>query len=505
MAAMAFQAEAAVGDYTKQHPLLFGIDMDYPPMEYVDAQGKPSGYDVEFTTELMRRLNIPFTFSPNTWENISDDVLSGNVDLGMMVYSPYRKDSTNYSKAVFRLYYQIVYPKKDTSRFDVRNLANKHVAYMSSRPVRDTLTRVGAILHETTDLSKATIDLSKGKYDAVVCYRYQAKYLLNKYKLANLEAEDITLAAREYCYVSHDKQLIDAINVELAKMEQEGVVDDIYGDVYSSFDGINIPAWIWYLLVALIFVFLIVFIVGQQVYQRRLRLEMRRAQLGEQMKTAFLGNVSHALRTPLNAIIGFSDILKEDDGVLPPDERRHLSHLINDNGRQLLYFVNELLELSDIEGHELQLNRSEVTLDEVMNGYADEVRGKLAEGVTLQVDGHVDCHVIIDEQMMRLVTMHFLENAVRHTSKGTVTLIYRVADGQMYIAVKDTGKGVPEALRENIFNILTDKAAYVQDVMPGLGMTICKAIVERCGGHIGLETPAEGGALFWHSVPVRVV
>ena len=107
--------------------------------------------------------------------------------------------------------------------------------------------------------------------------------------------------------------------------------------------------------------------------------------------------------------------------------------------------------------------------------------------------------------MMRLVTMHFLENAARNTQQGTITLIYRVTNGQMYIAVKDTGKGVPEALRKNIFNILVDKAAYVQDEIPGLGLTICKTIVERCGGSIGLEQIPNGGSLFWHTVPVRFV
>lgn len=505
MTAMAFRVEAAVSDYTKQHPLLFGIDMDYPPMEYIDVQGKPSGYDVEFTYKLMKRLDIPFTFSPNTWENISGDVLSGNVDLAMMVYSPYRKDSTNYSKAVFRLYYQIVYQKKSASRFDVRNLTDKRVAYMASRPVRDTLTRVGAILYETKDLSKAVIDLSKGKYDAVVCFRYQAKYLLKKHKLTSLATEDLTLAPREYCYVSHDKQLIDAIDVELMKMKSEGVVDDVYGDIYPSFDGVNIPVWIWYLLVSLVFVFMVIFIVGQQIYQRRLRHEMERAQLGERMKTTFLGNITHALRTPLNAIIGFSDVLKEDDGSMPLQDRQHLSGLINDSGRQLLYFIEEILELSNMQGNELKLNRSKVTLNEVMRGYAEEMVPKLAKGVSITVEGNVDRHVFVDESMMRLVTMHFLENAARNTQQGTITLIYRVTNGQMYIAVKDTGKGVPEALRKNIFNILVDKAAYVQDEIPGLGLTICKTIVERCGGSIGLEQLPNGGSLFWHTVPVRFV
>jgi len=504
-AVVVLKAEAAVSDYSKEHPLLFGIDMDYPPMEYVDEEGTPSGYDVEFTTQLMQRLGVPFAFSPNKWENLSGDVLSGRVDLAMMVYSPYRKDSTNYSKAVFRLYYQVVFKKADATHFDVRNLTNKKVAYMASRPVRDTLTSVGALLFETKDLSKAMHDLSEGKYDAVVCFRYQAKYLLKKHKLTSLATEDLTLAPREYCYVSHDKLLIDAINVELMKMKSEGVVDDVYGDIYSSFDGVNIPVWIWYLLVSLVFVFMVIFIVGQQIYQRRLRHEMERAQLGERTKTTFLGNITHALRTPLNAIIGFSDVLKEDDGSMPLQDRHHLSGLINDSGRQLLYFIEEILELSNMQGNELKLNRSKVTLNEVMRGYAEEMVPKLAKGVSITVEGNVDRHVFVDESMMRLVTMHFLENAARNTQQGTITLIYRVTNGQMYIAVKDTGKGVPEALRKNIFNILVDKAAYVQDEIPGLGLTICKTIVERCGGRIGLEQLPNGGSLFWHTVPVKFV
>ena len=75
----------------------------------------------------------------------------------------------------------------------------------------------------------------------------------------------------------------------------------------------------------------------------------------------------------------------------------------------------------------------------------------------------------------------------------------------MYIAVKDTGHGVPEELRMNIFNLLSDKATYTQSAIPGLGLTICKTIVERCGGQIGLEQLAEGGSLFWHTVPVKVI
>ena len=221
--------------------MLFGIDLDYPPLEYIDETGKPQGYDIKFTKELMKRMGISFTYSPNTWENIADDVLSGRVDLAMMVYSPYRKDATNYSRAVFRLYYQIVYRKDDKGDFDVRHLAGKSVAYMASRLIKDTLTKAGAVLHEIKNLTRATKDLAVGKYDAVICFRYQAKYMLDRYKLKNLVAEDLTLTPREYCYVSDDKALIDSINTVLDQMEEEGYITNIYGEVSSAFA--DFKAW----------------------------------------------------------------------------------------------------------------------------------------------------------------------------------------------------------------------------------------------------------------------
>ena len=170
--------------YTKFEPLKIGLDLDYAPLEYVDEGGLPQGLDVELTQALMKRLNIPYTYCPNSWANISGDVIHGRVDLGMMVYSPYRKDVVNYSRAVFRLYYQVVYRENETGQFDMRHLEGKEVAYMASRPVTDTLTKAGAKLHVVRDLPKALKDLSSGRYDAVICFRYQAKYHIHELDLA---------------------------------------------------------------------------------------------------------------------------------------------------------------------------------------------------------------------------------------------------------------------------------------------------------------------------------
>ncbi|MBP3246651.1 MAG: transporter substrate-binding domain-containing protein, partial [Prevotella sp.] len=525
--------------YSDSKPLVLGIDQDYPPLEYVDEKGKPSGADVEFSKILMKRMNIPFKFAPNTWGAIANDILSGKVDLGMMVYSPYRKDVTNYSRAVIRLYYQLITRKGTKRNYGLRDMHNMEVALMASRPVRDTLQKIGARLVIVDDLTKAMKELSAGKYDAVVCYRYQAKYLIGKYKLRNLEQEDLTLTPREYCYASSNKKLIDAIDKELDKMEEEGLMDDVYGHVASTFNGIIIPRWVYIAIVAFVIVALLAVILNQMHNTRQLKKALdtareneekakaseekarqseeiaranaekareneaiananaekaraseaeaqriadvaRRnakeaehnamvacqneakareaaeaARKSEELKDIFLGNMSHSLRTPLNAIIGFSDLLMTmDDSALPPEERANLLQLINKNGLELLHLINELLSLSEVEG-DTQLFKREVTdVDYEMGQYAAEIRMQLNEGVTLEVIEPIDgLRALVDKKLMRIVTMHLLENAMQHTTEGKITLTYYLKEGGMYVEVKDMGEGLPEKLKQNIFGL----------------------------------------------------
>ena len=575
--------------YTKDKPLLFGIDQDYPPLEYVNDNGEPTGADVDFAKILMKRLDIPVAFKPNKWAAIAGDVIQGKVDLAMMVYSPYRKDTVNYSRSVLRLYYQIVTRKGERKNYGLRDVKGEEIALMQSRPVVDTLKKSGAKLVIVYDLTKAMKDLAAGEYDAVICYRYQAKHMIAKYKLNNLDTEDLTLTPREYCYVSHDKKLIDAINAELDKMVDEGVVEEVYGGVASHFDGLIIPAWVWYAISALVFAIMAGIIILQYWNKKNLKraLKLARdneekaktneeiarqnaeiakkneekathnadeamrnakvaeynaemahkneqkareaaeaaresekkaleaaeaARKSEELKDIFMGNMSHSLRTPLNAIIGFSDLLMTmDDTALPPEERQNLLQLINKNGLDLLHMINELLSLSDIEG-KTQLFQREVTdVDYEMSQYVAEIRQQLHEGVVLEVEEPVEgMRALVDKKLMKVVTMHLLDNAMQHTKEGKIKLTYYVKEGGMYVEVKDTGDGLPERLKANIFGLLSDKNTYTHDESqenPGLGLSVCKAIIDRCNGKIGARDNTEDGSgtIFWYWTPVEIL
>lgn len=575
--------------YTNEKPLLFGIDQDYPPLEYVDGSGNPAGVDVEFTKRLMSRLNIPMTFKPNKWAAIAGDVMQGKVDLAMMVYSPYRSNDVNYSRSVLRLYYQIVTRKGERRNYGLRDVKGEEIALMQSRPVVDTLKKSGAKIVIVYDLAKAMKDLAAGDYDAVICYRYQAKYMIAKYKLDNLETEDLTLTPREYCYVSHNKELIDAINTELDKMVQGGVVEDVYGHVASHFDGLIIPKWVWYAITLLVFAIMAGIIVMQYRNKKNLKkaLELAReneekakaneekakaneekaraseetahqsaaeakknaeiaqrnadvakrnakeaehnamianqnaakareaaeaARKSEELKDIFMGNMSHSLRTPLNAIIGFSDLLMTmDETALPREEQLNLLQLINKNGLELLHMINELLSLSDIEGQSQLFQREVTDVDAEMRQFAAEMRPQLHEGVTLELEEPVEgMRALLDKKLLKVVTMHLLDNAVQHTKEGKITVAYYVKEGGMYVEVKDTGDGLPEKLKNNIFGLLSDRNTYTHDESqenPGLGLSVCKAIIDRCNGKIGVRDNTEDGrgTIFWYWTPTEIL
>ena len=509
LTAFVLQAKADNFGYTKEKPLVFGVDMDYAPLEYVDEEGRAQGLDIRFTELLMERLDIPFMYSPNTWENIAGDVLEGRVDLGMMVFSSYRQNMTNYSRAVFRLYYQMLTRKGEERLYGLRNLKDKEIAFMESRPIKDTLTKAGAKVVLVKDLKRATYELARGKYDAVICFRYQARHLMANAQLDNLEAQDLTLMSREYCYVSHDKKLIDAINTELDKMEAEGIIEDIYANVRTQFGGLTIPMWIWYLISGLVLASLLVIIFMQLRSKKQLKAEMIRAKKSEELKDVFLSNLSHSLRTPLNAIIGFSDLMmSESNRDMAEEERQHLLGLINDNGLQLLHLINELLSLSDIEGNNQLFDRVVTDVDMLMSQYASEIRQQLKDGVRIEVVEPVGgMRALLDAKLLRLVTMHLLDNAMQHTDEGRITLSYYSKEDGLYVEVKDTGNGLPENLKENIFTLLSDKNTYVQEETPGLGLSICKAIIDRSNGKIGMRDNEEDGkgTIFWFWAPVKVL
>ena len=498
--------------FSKDRPLVMGMNTSYAPLQYVNSQGLPTGYDVEFTKKLLMRLGIPYTFSPNHWDKMSPGIIGGKYDMGMLVYSSYRKDTTNYSDAVFRMYYQVVYRKKDFAEFDFRHLKGKRIAYMKSRPIGLMLKDEEADGYPITDLNEAIVDLANGKYDGVICYRFQAKYHVGLLHLSDqLKADDLSLEPREYCYASHDKRLIDAINAELKKMEAEGIVDEIYGqEVAERFGDIKIPMWVWWLLTGLVFLFMVVYVVNKNRYNRRLQsanaqlqknnkalqLATARAEESTRMKSNFIKQISHEIRTPLNIICGFTQVLTTTDAELDKAEKRDMSVQIIDNAERITGLVNKMLALAEINSS-VVLEREDHTSASVIAqeaikaagiNKASHVQFKLVKlfGAEQMFDTHLRSAVLALQQL--------LDNAKKFTEQGQVTLQISNHEGQAYFVVEDTGTSIPVYQAERIFDEFVQLDEYSDGT--GIGLSIARSLARRLGGDIVLDTTYTGGARF---------
>lgn len=498
--------------FSKDRPLVMGMNTSYAPLQYVNSQGLPTGYDVEFTKKLLMRLGIPYTFSPNHWDKMSPGIIGGKYDMGMLVYSSYRKDTTNYSDAVFRMYYQVVYRKKDFAEFDFRHLKGKRIAYMKSRPIGLMLKDEEADGYPITDLNEAIVDLANGKYDGVICYRFQAKYHVGLLHLSDqLKADDLSLEPREYCYASHDKRLIDAINAELKKMEAEGIVDEIYGqEVAEHFGDIKIPMWVWWLLTGLVFLFMVVYVVNKNRYNRRLQsanaqlqknnkalqLATARAEESTRMKSIFIEQISHEIRTPLNIICGFTQVLTTTDAELDKAEKRDMSVQIIDNTERITGLVNKMLALAEINSS-VVLEREDHTSAAVIAqeaikaagiNKASHVQFKLVKlfGAEQMFDTHLRSAVLALQQL--------LDNAKKFTEQGQVTLKISNHEGQACFVVEDTGTSIPVYQAERIFDEFVQLDEYSDGT--GIGLSIARSLARRLGGDIVLDTTYTGGARF---------
>ena len=497
--------------YSKDRPLVMGMNTSYAPLQYVDDHGRPSGYDVEFTQLLMQRMGIPFTFSPNHWDKMSPGIISGKYDMGLLVYSSYRKDLTNYSNAVFRLYYQIVYRNKDYAAFDFRHLKDKKIAYMKSRPVGLMLKDAGAADCAITDLDSAIVDLAAGKYDGVICYRFQASYYIGLNHLEDkLQADELSLQPREYCYASFNKQLIDAINVELRKMEAEGIIDKVYGqEVVSQFDTFRIPVWVWLLLVAIVFVFLIVFSINRYLLSRRLLVANAKAEESTRMKTNFIKQISHEIRTPLNIVSGFTQVLTSPTTQLSEKEKEEISQQMIEGTERITGLVNKMLELSDMSSQTVLEKKNEVSAQDIARQAVQASGIEQAPHVafSLQLGQGTDTRFKTHRRSAVRILELLLDNAMKFTHQAEsyhamleegkrerVTLTVSYEDSHARFVVEDTGIGIPAKEAERIFDEFVQLDDYYDGT--GIGLTVARSLARRLGGDVLLDTSYTDGARF---------
>lgn len=220
----------------------------------------------------------------------------------------------------------------------------------------------------------------------------------------------------------------------------------------------------------------------------------------QRVKQAFVAMVSHELRTPLTSVRGFLELLSM--GALGEVSKPIVeqSDRVHANVERLIKLINDLLDLEKMEAGKMQMAPEMISLNAAVDRSLDSVREQCKKNsVEIKVD-NCDFQVFADDDRLEQVLVNLLSNAVKFSPGGSTVRVEAFGQNDFVeVRVIDRGRGVPEAHRQKIFE--TFQQVDIEDASKrggtGLGLPVCKLIVEQLGGSIGVESAAEGGSTFW--------
>ena len=227
----------------------------------------------------------------------------------------------------------------------------------------------------------------------------------------------------------------------------------------------------------------------------------QKAENASKMKSLFLANMSHEIRTPLNAIEGFSRVIVETDS---PEDRMKFFEIIESNNNRLQSLVNEILDLSRVEAGEIVMKKTETDLNELCSGIKNLFKFRCPD--TVQLEWRKPLMPVTfntDPNRLTQVFSNLISNALKHTSSGSITYGYQVIeDGtRIQFFVKDTGTGIAREDIDHIFETYVSRDAETHKNGYGLGLPLCKIIVEKLGGSISVDSTEGEGTSFTFEMP----
>lgn len=237
----------------------------------------------------------------------------------------------------------------------------------------------------------------------------------------------------------------------------------------------------------------------QKKIEEELRIAKEKAENLDRLKSAFLANMSHEIRTPLNAIVGFASMLVEEEDK---EERQGYIEIMQENTELLLQLISDILDLSKIEAGTLDFNMGYLNIkdfcEDILRGY--EIKEDKPVPVLL-ASNLPDYQIYTDKKRLMQVVTNFINNALKFTSEGQITLEYHFKEdtNEIEFSVTDTGIGIaPDAVGQ-VFDRFVKLNTFSKGT--GLGLSICRSIIEHLGGTIGLESEVGVGSRFWFTHP----
>jgi signal transduction histidine kinase len=357
--------------------------------------------------------------------------------------------------------------------------------YAKALPLVDEM----LVLTETTGRTADHIDLLKKKSD-ILYHQGHMKEAMDLYISYN-HLNDSISAVQYFSDLAKLRAQHDVDQLEIQNKQLELKESKTHVQLIALSAGIFI--------LILVSISLFIFSVSRHRLSQQMKKARDKAEEADRLKSAFLANMNHEIRTPLNAIVGFSQVIVDEDNA---ENRKQYLSIIQHNNDLLQQLIADVLDLSKIESNTMAFNYKKTDLPALMEDIYSTVSLRATNDTRLELQPCSPCLFLTDRNRLTQIITNLLNNAIKHTSAGTIRFGYQEKESEIYFYVKDNGEGIPEDKLDSIFNRFVQLDEMSRGA--GLGLAICKGLVKQMGGTIGVTSTLGKGSTFYFNLPIKI-
>ena len=509
-------------NYLASNPnLTVGIYINYPPYEFVNANGEIDGILLDYFKLLEEKIEHSFDkkFYDN-WTSLVHDAENGKVDIILEIQNTKeRRKYLIFTEPIFKGNHVII-TKNSSDIQTLAQLAGKKVAVGKSYSIEEYLTNYypDIILLPKKDEEEGLNAVFNTEADAFVGLEAISNYLIQKKDIKGLSIKaPIDYANELGIAINKQKPILATIikkgNNAITLEEKNDILNKWLYNIVVPFHK---KATFWEVLLTVL-AFLVVFFFGLSYYLKRqvskrtkaLREAKSIAERSNQLKTLFLQNISHEVRTPLNSIIGFANFLKKEN--IPEDQKKKYIETILQEGDNLTKVLNNIIEISELTTKNIVPNYQVINIHKefkiLAEIYSAKAKNQDLAFEFVQAKNQEEIYVRTDKARLAKAISNILNNAIKFTKEGTISLTYEIHTDQIEIKISDTGIGIKPEKFNTIFDEFYQEEKELSKKYDGLGigLSIAKENIRSLGGNITLEANKLKGAVFTIHLPKEYI